>query len=92
MIKAIVINRFTINKDSIKKYGKINAIEKAIKENANEYDVKDIIECTEEMARYLEEENGYTKKTGKALIKVIEIIPEEKEEEKKPIVRRKRRK
>ena len=92
MIKATVINRFTINKDSIKKYGKIKAIEKAVKEKENEYDGKDVIECTEEMARYLEKDNDYTKKTGKPLVKVIEIIPEEKKEEIKPITRRKRRK
>ena len=73
--------------------GRFNEIKEVIRRNAqNDTNghlyVGDIVLCNEEIANYLNGEN----KNNKSYVKVIEVIPEEKKEEKKPVKRGKKSK
>ena len=88
MVRVEVIEEFTL--------GKFNELKNIERANPNKNEdghlyVNDKFECTEEMARYLGGENG----EHRAFIKIIEVIPEKKEEttntEKKAITRIRKR-
>lgn len=71
MIKVIVIADFTLGK-----FNELKNIERANpnkKEDGHLY-VNDIFECTEDMAKYLIQNNS----EKRAFVKIIEVIPEEK--------------
>lgn len=89
MIKVKVIQDFHL--------GKFNELKNIIRANYNKRElgklyINDTFECTEEMAEYLMGKNA----TKRAFVKVVEILPEEKEKkieniEKKSIVRKRKR-
>ena len=78
MIKCEVVESFSIGEETIKKYGELKNIVRAGRSQENYFYAKDKFECTEKMAQYLEKENDYTKTTKKPLIRIIEVVPEEK--------------
>lgn len=69
MIKCEVIEEFTLQK-----FDELKNIVRASKEETGRLFVKDTFECTEEMAEYLTGNNALKK----TVVKVIEVIPEEK--------------
>ena len=76
MVKVEVIENFSL--------GKYNELKNIARKSYNQEGylyVGDIFECTEDMAKYLTGENAHKR----AFVKVIEIIPEKKEEIKEEI-------
>ena len=71
MVKVEVIGEFTLEK-----FNELKNIERVNKDTFGRLYVKDKFECTKEMADYLLGNN----KLNKAFVKVIEVIPEKKEE------------
>lgn len=74
MIKVEVIEEFTLQK-----FKELKNIVRAGKEEKGRLYVKDVFECDEEMAKYLTGDNPL----NKVVVKVIEVIPEEKKVVKK---------
>lgn len=78
MVKCKVINQeLTINKNfkKLQNIKRIKSDEEIIK--PNHFDIGDVFETDEEYAKYL---SGETKEQPIVCIKVLEIIPEKKEE------------
>jgi len=71
MIKVKVIEEFTL-----KKFDELKNIVRAGKEEKGKLFVKDIFECDEKMAKYLTNETQNP--VNRAVVEVIEVIPEEK--------------
>lgn len=76
MVKCEAKQEFTLER--FKELKNIVRNQENIAHQKNKLYYHDTFECTETMAIYLEKENNYTKATNKPLIKVIEVIPEEK--------------
>lgn len=68
MIKVEVIDNFTLEK-----YDELKNIERHSNSSGNYFKVRDIFECTEEMAKYLTGNNDQKK----VVVKVLEVIPNE---------------
>ena len=97
MIKVRALDDFYLSRyDEIKnlvRYQERNHREKTI-----EY--KDTFECSEDLANYLLNKKGFENPINKAIVEIVEVIPEIKEEEvkveeqeevKKPTVRKRRK-
>lgn len=74
MVKCEVIGEFTLQK-----FDELKNIVRAGKEEKGRLFTRDTFECDEEMAKYLTGNNPL----NKTVVKVIEVIPEEKKEETK---------
>lgn len=69
MIKCEVIENFTLEK-----HNELKNVKKVEARKDNEFGVRDTFECTKDMAEYLTGKNVL----NKTVVKVIEVIPEEK--------------
>lgn len=76
MIKCEVIIDFTLQK-----FDELKNIKRKGKEEKGKLFVGDTFECNKEMAEYLTGKN----KNNSIVVRVIEVIPEEKKEEKQEI-------
>ena len=72
MISCEVIEKFTL-----KDFDKLKNVKKAMVRKENEFGVKDTFECDKEMVDYLTGNNPL----NKAVVKIIEVIPEENQKE-----------
>lgn len=82
MIKVEVIEDFTLQK-----FGEIKNIERKGKSQEGKLFIGDIFECNEKMADYLTGNNSI----NRAVVKVIEVIPEKENIEKKTTTHRRKR-
>lgn len=73
MISCEVIENFTLED-----YSKLKNVKKVISRKENEFGAKDTFECDEKMVDYLTGNNAL----NKVVVKVIEVIPKENQEEK----------
>lgn len=82
MIKVEVIEEFTLGK-----FNELKNITRKQKEQEGKLFIGDIFECDEKMADYLTGNNPI----NRAVVKVIEVIPEKENTEKKTITRRRKK-
>lgn len=82
MIKVKVIEDFTLQG-----FDKLKNITRKQKEQEGKLFIGDIFECDEKMADYLTGNNPI----NRAVVKVIEVIPEKENTEKKTTTRRRKR-
>ena len=82
MIKVKVIEDFTLQE-----FDKLKNIIRKGKEQEGKLFIGDIFECNEKMADYLTGNNSI----NRAVVKVIEVIPEKENTEKKTITHRRNR-
>ena len=82
MIKVKVIEDFTLQE-----FDKLKNIIRKGKEQEGKLFIGDIFECDEKMADYLTGNNPI----NRAVVKVIEVIPEKENEEKKTTTHRRKR-
>ena len=73
MISCEVIENFTLEN-----FGKLKNVKKVLNRKENEFGLKDTFECNKEMVDYLTGNNPL----NKVVVKVIEVIPKENQEEK----------
>lgn len=81
MISCEVIEKFTLED-----FDKLKNVKKVMNRKENEFGVKDTFECDKEMVDYLTGNNPL----NKAVVKVIEVMPEENQEEKSKKVTKKK--
>ena len=81
MISCEVIENFTLEN-----FGKLKNVKKVLNRKENEFGLKDTFECNKEMVDYLTGNNPF----NKVVVKVIEVIPEENQEEKPKKVTKKK--
>ena len=81
MISCEVIENFTLEN-----FGKLKNVKKVLNRKENEFGLKDTFECNKEMVDYLTGNNPL----NKVVVKVIEVIPEENQEEKPKKVTKKK--
>lgn len=82
MIKVKVIEDFTLQE-----FNKLKNIIRKGKEQEGKLFIGDIFECDEKMADYLTGDNSI----NRAVVKVIEVIPEKENTEKKTTTRRRKK-
>lgn len=82
MIKVRVIEDFTLQE-----FDKLKNIIRKRKEQEGKLFIGDIFECDEKMANYLTGNNSI----NRAVVKVIEVIPEKENTEKKTTTHRRKR-
>lgn len=82
MIKVEVIEEFTLGK-----FNELKNITRKQKEQEGKLFIGDIFECDEKMADYLTGNNPI----NRAVVKVIEVIPEKENTEKKTTTRRRKK-
>lgn len=82
MIKVKVIEDFTLGK-----FNELKNITRKQKEQEGKLFIGDIFECDEKMADYLTGNNSI----NRAVVKVIEVIPEKENTEKKTTTRRRKK-
>lgn len=82
MIKVEVIEEFTLQE-----FNKLKNIIRKTKEQEGKLFIGDIFECDEKMADYLTGNNSI----NRAVVKVIEVIPEKENTEKKTTTHRRKR-
>lgn len=82
MIKVEVIEEFTLGK-----FNELKNITRKQKEQEGKLFIGDIFECDEKMADYLTGNNSI----NRAVVKVIEVIPEKENTEKKTTTRRRKK-
>lgn len=80
MISCEVIEKFTL-----KDFDKLKNVKKVMNRKENEFGVKDTFECDKEMVDYLTGDND----EGVVVVKIIEVVPEENQEEKPKTTKKK---